>query len=222
MAVHHRGLAVPRIAVVGLAKGTGWSLRPCWSLLSACPGQTTSRVRPASSTAILWKSTAPDLGFGASTRRRAASFAGATTVRGTGGKRSRRLHRPEADKLHPDQPGPIRANSGDLFDRRGRSWECWSGTAGLAAVFQGQVRRGSASRRASREWIWKGSYVVPWLYRVCIRASRTRAVVRMTRARVRTNRTLESGTGECYQLPSPALIGAPKAAPILAGSPMSN
>ena len=191
MAVHHRGLAVPRIAVVGLAKGTGWSLRPCWSLLSACPGQTTSRVRPASSTAILWKSTAPRLGFGASTRRRAASFAGATTVRGTGGKRSRRLHRPEADKLHPDQPGPIRANSGDLFDRRGRS---------------GRMVGPERSRM-------EGSYVVPWLYRVCIRASRTRAVVRMTRARVRTNRTLESGTGECYQQPSPALIGAPKARP---------
>jgi hypothetical protein len=59
--------------------------------------------------------------------------------------------------------------------------------------------------------IGKGSYVEPWLYRVCIRANGIAANCPDVRALIQTNSTLESRTGKCYPLSSPTLIGAPEA-----------
>ena len=100
--------------------------------------------------------------------------------------------------------GPVRTNGFALLGRRGRSGRMVGSErpgAGLAPVFQGQVRR--ISEPPSRPGAECGK-AVTWsrgsIGSASERAGR-RAVVRMTRPRIQ----LENRTGECYPHSSPKL-----------------
>jgi endonuclease YncB( thermonuclease family) len=136
-------------------------------------------VKPASLMVTHWKFMEAAFGSGVSMRRRAASYAGARTVRNIVVARRRQRN------LTHSLPGVRLTARSSTLDPYGRV----VATCSLGGIDLGEwlVRKGlaldwpqystgryeGAQRDAERgsRGLWKGSYVEPWLYRACIRAN---------------------------------------------------
>ena len=115
-------------------------------------------------------------------RRKAGSSAAATTAcHIAAGPRQRTIwlrHREPHSQWPADHPRPLRPHRGDVRGRRCRPGG-WLVRNGLTLDWPEYSKRkyDAAQRDAEQAGrvIWKGSYVEPWLYRVCIRANGTPA-----------------------------------------------
>jgi hypothetical protein len=135
-------------------------------------------VKPTLLTATRWKFMEHTSDYRTSTRRRAASYAVARTVHSTAVARRQRTI---STLTLPDAPSTVSRSASTHLAAPLRLVLSMApisanGSCAMALHWIGFNTRkadttGSARRRAGRSSIWKGSYVEPWLYRACIRAS---------------------------------------------------